>query len=216
MLPRSLNTVPVIFLLAIGAVFLAGCGLSKPSPVINTFDIDSPQNGPPAFNQVRPFILRVNQMGTAAAYEGRKLIYKTRQGRLVDDYYNELIAGPGRLLADSLAAYLDRRSPYFQVVRIQGEKGADFVLEGYLGEFLGDFSLNPPQARITVAMTLNDVRQNRVKIVLARTYQAIVDFSSNKEKPAPELVDALTKAWEQILKSADQDLTEYFRGQKKR
>ncbi|MDR1084091.1 MAG: hypothetical protein LBP22_04350 [Deltaproteobacteria bacterium] len=209
---RTLITSPVI----ISALFLISCGLAKPYPVINTYDIDPPGLGPPVFSQIRPYVLRVSQFNTAAAYETSKFIYRTREGRLVEDFYNELMAGPSRLLADSLATYLDRTNPYCQVVRAQGEKKADFVLEGYVAELLGDFSQNPPQARITVAVTLNDVRRNQVKIVLARTYQAQVTFNSETAAPAPELAQAAAQAWLQILTGLERDIDEYFRGQKKR
>ncbi|MDR2141688.1 MAG: ABC-type transport auxiliary lipoprotein family protein [Deltaproteobacteria bacterium] len=195
---------------------LAGCGLAQPYPAINTFDLEPQTLPPPPFTQVRPKVILVNQLGSAAAYETRKLIYKTKGGRLMEDFYNELVAPPGRLLADSLAAWLDRVCPDAQVVRARGLKGADYVLEGYLAELLGDFSQNPPVARITVVITLNDIRRGQVQIVLARTYQAQAQLSPGLDRPAPELIQALTEAWGQIRLSVSQDLNDYFRATQKK
>ncbi|MDR1395606.1 MAG: PqiC family protein [Deltaproteobacteria bacterium] len=192
----------------------AGC-ISKPYPVINTFELDPADPGPPLYNKLRPYVLRVSTLSPAAAYESRKLIYRTRDGRLAEDFYNEFYAAPGRLLADSLASWLDRRSPDFQAVRIQGERTADFVLEGYLAELLGDFSQTPPQARISVTLTLNDIRRRRPEIVLSRTYQVQLALPDSGTRPAPELAQALARGWEQILKDAEQDINGYFRGQKR-
>jgi ABC-type uncharacterized transport system auxiliary subunit len=196
------------------ALALAGCGLEKAYPVINTFDV-SPTWPAPTIVKVRPFVVRVNQLGVAAAYETRKLIYKSRQGQMLEDFYNELVAPPGRLLADGLATYLDLTSPDAQFVRSQGQKSADFVLEGYLAEFLGDFTQDPPVARIVLAATLNDVRRERVGIVLSRTYQAQTPFVEGRGRAAQELSQALTAAYGQIIKSLEEDLREFFRGQKK-
>jgi hypothetical protein len=162
---------------------------------------------------VRPKVVRVSQFSQSAAYETRKLIYKTTKGLMVEDFYNELVAPPSRLLADSVATYLNLRSPSAQFVRTQGQKGADYVLEGFLSECLGDFSQDPPLARITLSVTLNDIRRDKVKIVLARTYQSQLAFKSNLDRPAPELIAALTEAWAQILASMDKDL-EQILGQK--
>jgi ABC-type uncharacterized transport system auxiliary subunit len=201
-------------LLAALALAAAGCGLEKPYPAINTFDV-SPAKPAPPVSKVRPFVVRVSQLGAAAAYETRKLIYKSRQGQMLEDYYNELVAPPGRLLADSLATYLDLTSPHAQFVRSQGQRSADFVLEGYLAEFLGDFSKDPPEARIALAATLNDVRRERAKIVLARTYVAREAFSPARGRPAQDLSLALAKAYRQVILSLEEDLGEFFRGQAK-
>jgi hypothetical protein len=189
--------------------------LSKPYPAINSFDVSLPAVGSPAFAKVRPYVVRVSQFDSAAAYETRKLIYKSRNGQLLEDFYNELIAPPARLLADSLATRLDLTSPNAQFVRSQGQRGADFVLEGFLAELLGDFSQEPPVARIVLSVTLNDVRRDKAQILLARTYQAQVTFDSARDRPAPELMKALTQAWGQILLSLEQDLGESFSGLKK-
>ncbi|MDR1578319.1 MAG: hypothetical protein LBT86_08895 [Deltaproteobacteria bacterium] len=197
------------------AVTLWGCGLEKPYPAINTFSFDPPDQPAPAYNNVRPYVIRVNQLTSAAAYETKKLIYKTSGGQMVEDFYNELFASPGRLLADNLATYLNHVNPYAQVVRSQGQKGADFVLEGYLAEFLGDFTQTPPIAKITLATTLNDVRRESARIILARTYQAQVVFQASGDRPAAELTRALALAWQQILMSLSQDMDQYFSERKK-
>jgi ABC-type uncharacterized transport system auxiliary subunit len=195
--------------LALLASFLVGCGLTKPYPAINTFDVSPTlESQPNLVRSVRPFVVRVSQLNVAAAYETRKLIYKSRAGQLLEDYYNELIAPPGRLLADSLATYLDLKSLSAQFVRSRGQRGADFVLEGYLAELLGDYSLDPPAARLALSITLNDVRRERVKIVLARTYQARIPVPANGGRAPAELVAALTKAWAEVLAAVELDLRE--------
>lgn len=187
-----------------------GCGLAKPYPAISTFDVSPVESAPPLSRPVRPYVVMVTPLNVAAAYDTRKLIYKSQKGQLLEDFYNELIAPPGRLLADSLATYLDLKSPNAQFTRAHGQKGADFVLEGYLAEFLGDFSLTPPAARMTLAVTLNDVRRERVKIVLAKTYQVRVPVTGQGDKPAPSLIAALTQAFAQVLTEMESDLTESF------
>jgi ABC-type uncharacterized transport system auxiliary subunit len=204
--PRFLIRGPSFIGAALLFLVLLGCGLEKPYPAISAFDLSPASTPIPTLGQVRPKVVRVSQFNPSATYETRKLIYKTTKGLLVEDFYNELVAPPSRLLADSVATYLNQRSPSAQFVRTQGQKGADYVLEGFLSECLGDFSQNPPIARLTISVTLNDIRRDKVKIVLAKTYQSQIAFTSNLDRPAPELIAALTKAWGQILANLDADL----------
>jgi ABC-type uncharacterized transport system auxiliary subunit len=190
-------------LLAFGAY---GC-FSQPYLAINSFDVTPPEPNLRSNQEVRPYVVLVSQFAVAAAYETRKLVYKSRDEILLEDYYNELVASPGRLLADSLSTYLDIASPSAQFVRSQGQRGADFVLEGYLAEFYGDFSQSPPVAKIYLTLTLNDVRGERAKIVLAKAYRAQVPFQpKNATRPAGELVKALTAAFAEVLAELEKDL----------
>ncbi|MDR1607185.1 MAG: ABC-type transport auxiliary lipoprotein family protein [Deltaproteobacteria bacterium] len=197
------------------AIILLGCGLGKPYPAINTFNIEPPKVPALTAKSARPLVILVNQLGVAAAYDNKKLIYKTRDGQMVEDFYNELVAPPSRLLADSQAIYLDRALPFAQVVRIHGQKGADFILEGYLAQMLGDFSQEPPVARISLAVTFNDTRRDKAQILLAKTYEVEVAFDSPKDRPAPEFIQALNQAWSEILVSLTEDLTAWRQTQKK-
>jgi hypothetical protein len=115
-------------------------------------------------------VLLVSASPPPAAYDGKKLVYKLRPNELSPDFYNEFYAPPTRAIADSLANYLDLRSPSLQIVRFQGASSPDYSLELALTDLYGDYTASPPVLRLSLTVTINDLRRPAPRVILSNRY----------------------------------------------
>jgi uncharacterized lipoprotein YmbA len=165
---------PVVLL----ALILMAC-LGQPHPVKNRFTLAVPEAAPgAAVNAAGRRTLFLGAVTAAPAYDGRALLYRVGPDRYESDFYNEFLAPPARLLAETAADRLTRASQRLRVTAVPGLVVADFGLEAHIQDLYGDFRLTPPRAVMTLRFTLNDLRPAAARVALDRLYPC--------ERPLPE------------------------------
>ena len=191
-------------LMAVMIFFIPLCAcLAKPHPQKNTFLLTAEAPAGPEFPSAKRRTLLVGTVSAAAGFDNRALVYRIGPDQIQEDFYNEFAAPPARLLADQTAQFLDRASRHLRVVKTPGLVIADYGLETYLEEISGDFTTNPPQARLSIRFALSDLRGASARVLIERTYQC--------QKPLPgqqpeALVTALGECLAEILAELNRDM----------
>jgi ABC-type uncharacterized transport system auxiliary subunit len=202
---RFLLPALVLFML----FFTSACGLSRPYPTIRSFALDITDNNIIATKIKHPFLVQVTSSGAAPQYETRKMVYKIGQNEFSEDFYNELVGLPSRLVADQLAAYLDKNSTKFRTSQGVYSQNPDLGLDIYLISFHGDYTKNPPQAVVEVKVTLTDQRRSRARTIMSKSYinqNIIPDNNDRSAQLAFGLGQALTPILEAIMNDLDQSI----------
>jgi ABC-type uncharacterized transport system auxiliary subunit len=157
---------PVVFL----ALSLIAC-LGQPHPVKNRFTLALPEAAlGEAVNAAGRRTLLLGAVTAAPAYDGRGLLYRLGPDRYENDFYNEFLAPPTRLLAEAAADFLNRSGRRFRVTAVPGLAMADYGLEAHIQDLYGDFRLTPPRAVMTLRFTLSDLQTAAPRVALDRLY----------------------------------------------
>ncbi|MDR2368819.1 MAG: PqiC family protein [Deltaproteobacteria bacterium] len=209
--------------LAAGGLF-AGCGLSRPYPSIRSFDLEatgqSPAKGNPAKGQRRPakvrrpIMIQVTSSGAAPQYETRKLVLKIGPNEFSEDFYNELVGMPSRLVAAQLASYLDLNSDRYRATQGVTAQSPDYTLDVYLIAFHGDYYQNPPRATVELKATLTDQRSSRPRTVMSNTYSGYEDLPPEAADRPKALATGLAQALNPVLAEIAADLTPALTGRR--
>ena len=96
------------------ALALAGCSVTRPSPVKQTFLLDPPL--PPAVAKAQPGTLRVDVVNVAAPYRGRGFVFRESDLRYETDFYNEFIVAPAANITEATTRGLQRAGTFSRVV----------------------------------------------------------------------------------------------------
>jgi ABC-type uncharacterized transport system auxiliary subunit len=207
--PRPLALLAVILIL--GAL-LTGCGLSRPYPTIRTFDLEDLSALPTPSKVRRPLMIQITSSGAAPQYETRKLVYKIGPNEFSEDFYNEMVGMPARLIAAKLSGYLDASSSRFRATQGVMAQSPDLTLDVYLSAFYGDFTVNPHKAIVELKATLTDQRSSRPRTLMSNSYSQTQLLNSNSTDRAATLTDALSQALNPILADIAADLNKAIGG----
>jgi len=123
-------------LVAIAALVVAGCSLSRPAPVKQQFLLDPP--APPAIAKSQPTSVRVGTINIAAPFRGRSFVLREADLRYETDYYNEFLVPPATMLTELTARALERSKAFARVVPPGYSADADWVLDGFVSALYGD------------------------------------------------------------------------------
>lgn len=136
------------------ALALAGCAVTRPSPVKQTYLLDPPP--PPAVAKAQPGTLRVDVVNVAAPYRGRGFVFRESDLRYETDFYNEFIVAPAANITEATARGLQRAGTFTRVVAPGPPVDADWVLAGFVSALYGD-TRDPakPAAEVTITYYLS-------------------------------------------------------------
>jgi uncharacterized lipoprotein YmbA len=123
-------------LVALTAIVLAGCSLSRPAPVKQQFLLDPP--APAAVDKAQPTSVRVGTINVAAPFRGRSFVLRQADLRYETDYYNEFLVPPSTMLTELTARALDRSKAFARVIPPSYSADADWVLDGFVSALYGD------------------------------------------------------------------------------
>ncbi|MDR2199349.1 MAG: PqiC family protein [Deltaproteobacteria bacterium] len=193
---------------------LCSCGLSeRPYPLVRSYTLDLPADGyqSGSFEKKPKAVLLVTSSPPPAAYDGKKLVYKLKAHELSPDFYNEFYAPPARAVADGLALYLDQNSPALQIARYQGASGPDYSLEVGITDFYGDYSVDPPLLRLSVTVTLNDLKPAVPRVLFSSRYVRSPELKALPDEDRPEnlvrqMSETLSAVYPEILKDLEKTL----------
>lgn len=139
--------------LAVTAAFalaLAGCSVTRPSPVKQTFLLDPPP--PPAVAKAQSGTLRVDAVNVAAPYRGRGFVFRESDLRYETDFYNEFIVAPAANITEATARGLHHAGTFTRVVAPGPPVDADWVLAGFVSALYADVR-EPARAAAEVTIT---------------------------------------------------------------
>jgi cholesterol transport system auxiliary component len=124
-------------LVAVIAVTLVSCSLSRPSPVKQTYLIQV-QPTMQKSAAPRPSTLKIGSIQVASPFRGRSLVYRLSELSYESDFYNEYFVSPGAMITDATAIWLAAAGIFREVLPAGANANGDYVLEGFVSEFYAD------------------------------------------------------------------------------
>jgi len=175
---------------------LAGCSLSRPSPVKDTYLLQASLPKQPVATP-RPAALKVGTIAVAAPFRGKALVYREGDLKYETDFYNEFLVSPSAMLTESASAWLAADHVFQDVLPASANADGDYVLEGFVSEFYGDFREGArPVAVITVKFFLVD---NRSSSGVPMWQTQLTQRAPISSRNAGALVGGFDSAWTAIL-----------------
>jgi ABC-type uncharacterized transport system auxiliary subunit len=136
------------------ALLVAGCSLSRPSPVKQSYLIEPA--APPAVASPQPASLRVGTVNVAAPFRGRPFVVREGELRYETDFYSEFLVAPAPMLSEATARALGNARVFARVVAPGAPPDADYVLDGFVTALYEDLrSSTAPAADIVVTYYLS-------------------------------------------------------------
>jgi uncharacterized lipoprotein YmbA len=124
---------------ALAALLLSSLwGCSRPSPVKQTYLLQVP-SATQAATAPRPSTLKVGTIAVAAPFRGKSMVYREGDLKYESDFYNEFFVAPSAMLTEGTATWLAGAGVFREVLPAAANADGDFVLEGFVSEFYGDY-----------------------------------------------------------------------------
>ena len=172
------------------AVAIAGCSLTRPAPVKNTFLLDPPL--PPVVATSKPGTLRIGTFNVSAPYRDRAFTYRTGDVKYESDFYNEFFVAPGPMIGQATSKALASAKPFARIVPAgTAPEEGDFVLEGFVSDLYADAREKPAAGIVGVNFYLTRTTYPPA-VVWSRDYRERVPLAAS----TPE---ALANAWNEAL-----------------
>jgi cholesterol transport system auxiliary component len=133
---RNAGRSAALILALAAAVVAAGCSLTRPAPVKQTYLLDPALPAPVAM--MHPGTLRIGTVNVAAGFRGRSFVVRDSEFRFDSDFYHEFFVPPGVMIADSTARALARARVFSVVTRPGVVVDADWILDGFVGTLHAD------------------------------------------------------------------------------
>jgi len=175
---------------------LAACSLSRPSPVKDTYllQVTPPTQASPT---PQPATLKIATIAVAAPFRGKVLTYREGELKYETDFYNEFLVSPSAMLTDTAGAWLAAARVFRDVLPASANTDGDFVLEGFVSEFYGDFRDSAkPTAVISAKFFLVDNRSAGGVPMWQTELNQRVAISS---RSAQSVAAGLNTAWSTML-----------------
>jgi len=178
------------------ACALAACGLSRPSPVKDTYLLQASLPAQPVAAP-RPAALKVGTIAVAAPFRGKVLVYREGDLKYETDFYNEFLVSPSAMLTESAAAWLAASHVFRDVLPASANADGDYVLEGFVSELYGDFrDAGKPAAVVTAKFFLID---NRTLSGVPMWQTELSQRVALSSRSAESVVAGLNSAWAAVL-----------------
>ncbi len=189
---RSVRPVPIAATLAVLSLSaaIAGCSLTRPAPVKNTFLLDPPL--PSAAATQKPATLRIGTFNVSAPYRDRAFTYRTGDVKYESDFYNEFFVAPGPMIAQSATKALASAKVFARVIPAgTAPEEGDYVLEGFVSDLYADAREKPAAGVVGVNFYLTRTAFPSA-VVWSRDYRERMPLAAS----TPE---ALAQAWNEAL-----------------
>ena len=200
-----LRHVPASFIgVTLASLVLASLwGCSRPSPVKQAYLLQTPAASPAAAAP-RPSTLKVGTIAVAAPFRGKSMVYREGELKYESDFYNEFFVGPSAMLTEGAATWLAGSGLFKDVLPAAANADGDFVLEGFVSEFYGDYR-DPakPAAVLTGKFFLID---NRVFSGIPVWQTELKQRVALTSRSPDVLVTGLNRAWSAMLGDLSREL----------
>jgi uncharacterized lipoprotein YmbA len=151
--------------------------------------------------------LQVRRVNISPPYDGHSLIYRTRDGTYVKDYYNEWAAPPEELFTSQLVDYLSLSGAFASVVDGRSAAPHRFALETCITAIYGDFR-DPQHPNVVLAARvylLDDSTGNR-RVAYQNHYDITIPLAGAS---ARDLVLGAGSGYRKLLESVTHDLSAF-------
>ena len=156
---------------------------------------------------VRDQVLQIRRVNISPPYDGLSLIYRTRDGTYVKDYYNEWAAPPEELFSSQLVDYLSVSGAFASVVDGRSAAPHRFALETCITALYGDFR-DPQHPNLVLAARvylLDDSTGNR-RVAYQNHYDITIPLAGAS---ARNLVLGAGSGYRKLLESVTHDLSPF-------
>jgi len=184
------------------AVFAAGCTLTRPAPVKQSYLLD-PVFPAPAAN-MQTGTLRMGTVNVGAPFRGRSFVVRDSEFVYDSDFYHEFFVAPGIMIADATAQALARGKVFTVVTRPGVVVDADWILDGFVGTVHADArDAANPAAVLEIRYFLSRDDGGASAPVWSRAYAKRVAFAGSN---TGAYVVALNSALSEVLAELARDL----------
>ncbi|MFN2267356.1 MAG: hypothetical protein ABR533_03705, partial [Desulfonatronovibrio sp.] len=151
-----------------------------------------------------PGILTIRDFSVSPGYQGKEMIYRTKENQAHADFYSHYFVLPGPMISQTARAWFRDAGLFTSVVPLSSNKEADFMLEGTVNSVFGDFQEETsPRAVIDMDFLLLRETGLEFEIVFQKNYRAEHKMA---DRSARELISSLNKSLEEILKDLEMEL----------
>ncbi len=173
----------------------SGCvsvGLQKAAPDIKTYSLEL--NAPhQAAASNAPVSVRVNAFSAVPFFNDRYLAYRSGETTYEQDFYNQLITAPAKLIQDEVAVWLKGSPLVAVVVTPSMVTAADYAVDGRVIELSGDYrSESSPKAVVKIQMTVSGGHAGANTVLSQKIY--VAEIPMKQISPV-----VLTEGWSQGL-----------------
>ena len=181
------------------ALVLMGCSFARRMPPVNLYALDLSPYAIAPTQRRSPETLRLATVRVAAPFDSNTLFYRFDDVRYVSDPYHAFAAGPGEIVSNQVARWLDAAGPFRDVARPGSLRPARYVLEISVSELYGDFRAGrPPAAVLNLGFALIDQSGSRSRTVYERSISRTIDLPAASREElmrgySRALSDALTQ-----------------------
>ena len=188
---------------ALSALALAGCAVTRTTPVKGTFLLNP--TAPAAVARPQQGTLRVEGVNVAAPFRGKSFVFRESELKYETDYYNEFIVAPAANIGEATARGLQRAGAFTRVMAPGAPADADWVLEGFVTALYGDArdASKPPAAELAITYYLSRADGGFGVPVWSRDYAQRVPLAAST---AAAYAAALNSALGQIVADLARDL----------
>ena len=185
------------------AVVVAGCSVTRPSPVKGTFLLDPPS--PAAVAKTQPTTLRMGTITVAAPFRGRTFVSREGDLRYESDFYNEFLVAPATMIGELTGRALERARVFALVSPAASTADADWLLDGFVASLYVD-ARDPAKmaAEVEISYYLFRAEAGSGMPVWTQTYRQRVPLSATT---AQAYAAALNAAFSQIFADLARDLS---------
>src|SRR5581483_6782919 len=128
-----------VWVVALLAVVMAACTLSRPVPPKHTWLLDTARPQTSQEQPPLPGVLVVGSVNVAEAFAGRPMVYRFGENRYESDYYNEFFVAPRDMLAQRILEWLQSAHLYETVTPLAGAQAPDArMLQAFVNEMYAD------------------------------------------------------------------------------
>jgi len=191
-----------VFLLAIAAVFLGGCGATRPSKYYQLTVPGDPAAGPAA--DPAPVTLLVGNLFAPDLYREDRIVYSTTGEQMGTYQYQRWAEPPTEMIQQVLLRALRSSGHYRAVFTHRSDGSGDFLLRGRLYDFK-EVSANGMAARLTVDFEMRNLKNGAT--VWTHFYQHDEPVNG---KNVSAVVQALDKNVQRAIKEVLESLDQHF------
>lgn len=188
----------------LAVIVLAGCTLTRPAPVKQTYLLDLERQVEAARTPL-PGALLVGEINVAEAYSSKSMVYRFAEHRYESDFYNEFLVSPRDMLTQCVLEWLQKARLYQTVAPLAGSGSVEAdVLRGFVNEMYADVR-DParPQAVLSVQFYLTREQAAAHTVVFT---QQLRNETPMADASAEAFAAALSRALAAILTELEKQL----------